>query len=312
MKKTQVLLYICILISVINIFMISFNLWHRDKPLDLNAKENFYVATDPSSSDIFTPEQIDLAGEKAPLQRQDVQEALKKELIVNTYLHSHTIQILKNAPRVFAIIDPILQANGIPEDFKYLAVIESRLDPLVVSPAGAVGVWQIMKNTAKELNLEVNNEVDERYNIEKSTEAAAAYLKKAYEKFGSWTLAAASYNAGSNMLNKQMDIQKETDYYNLLLGEETERYVYRILALKQIMNHPERYNFNVKITYPAEPTEKIEVKSSVKSWAEFAQEQGITYKTLKRFNPWLRKTDLKNPHHKTYQISIPVKKELYK
>lgn len=312
MKKTQVLLYICILISVINIFMISFNLWHRDKPLDLNAKENFYVATDPSSSDIFTPEQIDLAGEKAPLQRQDVQEALKKELIVNTYLHSHTIQILKNAPRVFAIIEPILQANGIPEDFKYLAVIESRLDPLVVSPAGAVGVWQIMKNTAKELNLEVNNEVDERYNIEKSTEAAAAYLKKAYEKFGSWTLAAASYNAGSNMLNKQMDIQKETDYYNLLLGEETERYVYRILALKQIMNHPERYNFNVKITYPAEPTEKIEVKSSVKSWAEFAQEQGITYKTLKRFNPWLRKTDLKNPHHKTYQISIPVKKELYK
>lgn len=312
MKKTQILLYICILISVVNIFMISFNLWHRDKPLDLNAKENFYVATDPNSSDIFTPEQIDLAGEKAPLQRQDVQEALKKELIVNTYLHSHTIQILKNAPRVFAIIEPILQANGIPEDFKYLAVIESRLDPLVVSPAGAVGVWQIMKNTAKELNLEVNNEVDERYNIEKSTEAAAAYLKKAYEKFGSWTLAAASYNAGSNMLNKQMDIQKETDYYNLLLGEETERYVYRILALKQIMNHPERYNFNVKITYPAEPTEKIEVKSSVKSWAEFAQEQGITYKTLKRFNPWLRKTDLKNPHHKTYQISIPVKKELYK
>lgn len=311
MNKPQTLLYICIVVSVLNIFMIILYSRQRDVTV-IKTSEAVLPATVAPSSDIFVPSEMNLAGEPTPLNRQDVLEAIKRELIVNTYLHSHTIQILKTAPRVFAIIEPILKANGIPEDFKYLAVIESRLDPTVVSPAGAVGVWQIMKNTGKELGLEVDNEVDERYNIEKSTEAAAAYLKKAYDKFGSWTLAAASYNAGTSFLNKQMSNQKEQDYYNLLLGEETERYVFRILALKQIMNHPEKYNFSVDITYPLEPTEKVEVKGSVKSWADFAQEQGISYKTLKRFNPWLRKTELKNSRHKTYQVSIPVKKELYK
>ena len=198
-------------------------------------------------------------------------------------------------------MEPILEKNGIPEDFKYLAVIESRLNPQAQSPAGAVGVWQFLKGTGKENGLEINNEVDERYHIEKS-----------YEKFGSWTRAAAAYNAGAAMISRQMDLQKETNYYNLLLGEETERYVFRILALKQIMNHPELYNFKVNTVYTFEKTETVEVKGPVKSWADFAQEQGITYKTLKRFNPWLRKTDLKNPRHKTYTISIPKKKELYK
>lgn len=266
----------------------------------------------PVTSDTYMPSRINFAGEEAPLHRRDVAEALKKELIVNTYLHSHTIQILKNAPRRFAVIEPILKENGIPDDFKYLAVIESRLEPLVVSPAGATGIWQFMKNTAKELGLEVDTDVDERYNLEKSTQAAAAYLKKAYEKFGSWTLAAASYNAGTSMLNKQMDIQKENYYYNLLLGEETERYVFRILALKQIMSEPEKYNFLVNEIYPIDKVTKLEVSTSVKDWADFAREQGITYKTLKRFNPWLRKNSLHNPRHRTYEISIPVNKELYK
>lgn len=311
MKKTVSLIYICIVISTLNILMIIFYSRHHDSTM-IKTSETVLSAAAPTSSDIYAPTQIDLAGEPTPLNRVDVLEAIKKELIVNTYLHSHTIQILKIAPRIFPIIEPILKANGIPEDFKYLAVIESRLDPSAISPSGAVGVWQIMKNTGEELGLEINNEVDERYNIEKSTAAAAAYLQKAYNKFGSWTLAAASYNGGSSMLSKQMDIQKEKDYYNLLLGEETERYVFRILALKQIMNNPDKYNFKVNTIYPAEPIEKVEVKGSVKSWADFAQEQGITYKTLKRFNPWLRKAELKNPHHKTYQVSIPVRKELYK
>lgn len=266
----------------------------------------------PVTSDTYMPSRINFAGEEAPLHRRDVAEALRKELIVNTYLHSHTVQILKNAPRRFAVIEPILQENGIPDDFKYLAVIESRLEPLVISPAGATGIWQLMKNTAKELGLEVDTDVDERYNLEKSTQAAAAYLKKAYEKFGSWTLAAASYNAGTSMLNKQMDIQNENYYYNLLLGEETERYVFRILALKQIMSEPEKYNFLVNEAYPVDKVTKLEVSTSVKDWAEFAREQGITYKTLKRFNPWLRKNSLHNPRHRTYEISIPVNKELYK
>ena len=157
-----------------------------------------------------------------------------------------------------------------------------------------------------------SNEVDERYHIEKATEAAAKYLKKTYDKFGSWTLAAAAYNGGASMISKQMNIQQEKDYYNLLLGEETERYVFRILALKQIMNNPEKYNFSVKNSYSLEPIRKIEIKGPVESWTDFAREQGITYKTLKRFNPWLRKNDLKNPRHKTYQISIPENKQFYK
>lgn len=311
MKKINTILYLCFVAFCINIFIIVFKSKAANTPLPVTytTEENNPVIV---TSDVFMPAKFDLAGEVVPLQRLDVQESFKKELIVNTYLHSHTIQILKNAPRVFAIIEPILKANGIPEDFKYLAVIESNLNPLAVSPAGAVGVWQFMKGTAQEYGLEVNTEIDERYNIEKSTEAAAKYLQKAYEKFGSWTMAAASYNAGSSMLSKQMDIQKEKNYYDLLLGEETGRYVFRILALKQIITHPELYNFNVKTIYPSEKVKKIKVSGPVKSWADFAHEQEISYKILKRFNPWLRKTDLRNPHHKTYEISIPVKTELYK
>ncbi len=311
MKKENTLIYICILVTFMNIALSIFFIYRPQSQAAYSDDGIPWQEEAPASSDIHLPEQISLAGETVPLDRLDVREALKKELIVNTYLHSHTIQILKNAPRMFALIEPILKANGIPDDFKYLAVIESRLDPLVVSPAGAVGIWQIMKGTAKELGLEVDNEVDERYHIEKSTQAAADYLNKAYQKFGSWTLAAASYNAGPNMISKQMNIQQQKNYYNLLLGEETERYVFRILALKQIMNHPEMYHFKVSNIHSSEETQKIKVDTSIKNWAEFAQEQGITYKTLKRFNPWLRKNELHNPHHKTYEIKIPVKKELY-
>ncbi len=312
MKKENILIYICILITFVNIALSAFIIYRSQSQSAQSDHRSIFQEEAGESSDIHLPEQMSLAGEPVPLDRLDVREALKKELIVNTFLHSHTIQILKNAPRMFALIEPILKANGIPDDFKYLAVIESRLDPLVVSPAGAAGLWQIMKGTAKELGLEVDHEVDERYHIEKSTQAAADYLDKAYRKFGSWTLAAASYNAGTNMITKQMNIQQQKDYYNLLLGEETERYVFRILALKQIMNHPEMYRFKVSNLHPAEETQKIKVDTSIKNWAEFAREQGITYKTLKRFNPWLRKNELHNPHHKTYEIKIPVKKELYR
>lgn len=311
MKRQSTVIYIFITITLLNMIGLLFIACKSNSSV---AAASIPVQTQVSGyySEACLPETLTFAGETVPLQRLDVQEALRKELIVNSYLHSHTIQILQTAPRIFQLIEPILKKNGIPEDFKYLAVIESRLDPQAQSPAGAVGVWQFLKATGKENGLEINNEVDERYHIEKSTEAAAAYLKKAYEKFGSWTLAAASYNAGTTMISKQMDLQKEKNYYNLLLGEETERYVFRILALKQIMNHPELYNFKINTVYTFEKTEKVEVKGPVKSWTDFAQKQGITYKTLKRFNPWLRKADLKNPHHKTYTISIPKKKELYK
>lgn len=311
MKNIRTLLYVCITVSVINLLAILFYTRQKDRQVAEVARVQVAGGYYPSG-DVHLPGGMELAGEKVPMERQDVQEAMRRELIVNTYLHSHTIQILKNAPRVFSVIEPILKEYGIPEDFKYLAVIESRLEPLIVSPAGAVGIWQIMKNTAQELGLEVNNEVDERYHLEKATIAAAKYLKKAYDKFGSWTLAAAAYNGGTNMISKQMDIQQQKDYYSLLLGEETERYVFRILALKQIMTHPQKYNFEVTETYPLEKVEKMEVKGSIKNWAEFAKEHGITYKTLKRFNPWLRKNNLRNARHKTYEINIPVNKELYR
>ncbi len=311
MNKTNILLTICLVITIINAAAFIYTQYYYRAALRGKSSAILPVKA-PVNSDIFMPATIDFAGEAAPIHRLDVEEALKKELIVNTYLHSHTTQILKNAPRVFAIIEPILKANNIPDDFKYLAVIESRLNPLIVSPAGAASTWQIIKATGKELGLEITNDIDERYHLEKSTQAAADYLKKAYAKFGSWTLAAASYNAGISFLNKQMKIQKEQNYYNLLLGEETERYVYRILALKQIMTNSEKYNFQINISYPAEPTETVTVDTTVKSWTDFALQQGITYKTLKRFNPWLRKTELHNPKHKTYHIVIPKNKQLYK
>lgn len=314
MKRQNIIIYTFIIISILNLIGLSFITCKSYSPQILPSSSDAAIqSSNPHYySDVYLPDTMSLAGEAVPLQRQDVQEALMKELITNAYLHSHTIQLLQTAPRVFKQIEPILKKNGIPDDFKYLAVIESRLNPQAVSPAGAVGVWQFLKGTGKEYGLEINQEIDERYHLEKSTQAATAYLKKAYEKFGSWTLAAASYNAGQAMITRQMDLQKESNYYDLLLGEETGRYVFRILALKQIMTHPELYHFKVHQIYAPETTETIEVKGSVKSWADFAQEHGITYKTLKRFNPWLRKTDLKNPHHQTYEILIPQKKELYK
>lgn len=312
MKNISSLIYICIVVSVINIFAILFYSQAKSQPVKTVLTTASGETVSPVTSDVPMPEEMLLAGEKVPLHRLDIQEAFKKELIVNTYLHSHTLQILKNAQRMFSRIEPILKKAGIPDDFKYLAVIESQLNPLAVSPVGATGIWQFMEGTAKELNLEVNQEVDERYHIEKSTEAAANYLKKAYQKFGSWTTAAASYNAGTSMVSKQMDIQKEKSYYDLLLGDETGRYVFRILALKQIMTHPEMYHFEVNEKYPVEETEKVKIKESVPDWADFAQERGITYKTLKRFNPWLRKNNLRNASGKTYEIDVPVKTELYK
>ena len=313
MKKDGTIPYLILVFSLINLIALFF-CFGQNRQMRQQAAAEQKSASPPQAvtTDVYLPSAMTFAGETVPLHRLDVQEALRKELIVNTYLHSYTIQLLKNAPRIFAIIEPILEKAGIPEDFKYLAVIESNLNPSAVSPAKAVGLWQFMEDTGKEYGLEINNEVDERYHIQKSTEAAARYLQKAYDRFHSWTTSAASYNAGKKMLLNQMTIQKETDYYNLLLGEETERYVFRLLALKQIMTHPELYSFDIKIPHPAEETRTVKVQGPVKDWAEFAQEHDISYKTLKRFNPWLRKSSLLNPRNKTYEIAIPIHPEHYK
>ncbi|MFV8327165.1 lytic transglycosylase domain-containing protein [Flavobacterium sp. ZS1P14] len=253
------------------------------------------------------PVKLDFAGEETPLKISDVKERLDRELLVNVNLHASTILAIKRANRAFPIIEPILKKNGIPDDFKYLAVIESGLVN-VVSPAGARGVWQFMPDTAKERRMEVNENVDERYDLEKSTAAACSYFLSAKGKFGSWTLAAASYNGGMSGVNKQIDIQKVSNYYDLLLTEETSRYVFRILALKEVMEHPIKYGFTIAAEdlYGTLPTRKIEIDSSITDLADFAKSQGINYKILKIHNPWLRETKLLNDAGKKYQIEIPL------
>ena len=252
------------------------------------------------------PEDLEFAGESVPLEDPDVYERMDRELLVNTYWQSNALLLMKRANKYFPIIEPILKEEGIPDDFKYLAVIESGLTQ-AVSPAKAVGFWQILEGTGKEYGLEINSNVDERYHIEKSTRVAADYLKKAKERFGSWTLAAASYNAGQYGVDKQLDRQKVGAYYNLLLGEETGRYVFRILALKEIMNDPEKYGFDFteKDLYKDIPVKKVKVDTAVKNFPDFAEKFGINYKILKIHNPWLRDDFLNNNSGKTYYIDIP-------
>ena len=256
---------------------------------------------------MYFPTSVDFAGESAPLQITDVKERLDRELLINANLDATTALIIKRANRVFPIIEPILQKYNVPDDFKYLAVIESGLTN-AVSGSGAKGVWQFMPDTAKEKGMEVNDIVDERYHLEKSTEAACQYLLAAKEKFGSWTLAAASYNGGMAGVGKRIEEQKVDNYYDLALTEETSRYVFRILALKEIMKNPAQYGFSIFSSdlYAPIPYKKIEVDSTINDLADFARMQGINYKILKIHNPWLRDKKLLNPTKKKYEIEIPL------
>ena len=255
----------------------------------------------------YYPSQMNFCGEKTPLHLSDVKERFDRELIVNANLHGSMIIITKRANREFPIIEPILKKYGVPDDFKYLAVAESALTN-ATSSAGAKGFWQFMPATAKEYGMEVTDEVDERYNLIKSTEAACQYLLNAKNKMGSWTLAAASYNGGLAGVNRQITSQGEANYYDLLLTEETYRYVFRILALKEIMQNPVMYGFTYRQDelYSAVPTKKVEVDSSITDLAAFAKEQGINYKILKIHNPWLRDKQLTNSSKKKYVIEIPT------
>ncbi|MFV0378543.1 MAG: lytic transglycosylase domain-containing protein [Mangrovibacterium sp.] len=254
------------------------------------------------------PEKLSFMGEPVPLQYNDVRESLDRELMVNAYFHSQTIRFLKLAPRFMAIIVPILEADTVPVDFAYLALAESGFDPRATSPAGAVGFWQFLKGTATDYGLEVNAEVDERYHIEKSTRAACRYLKESYRKFGRWPLVAASYNAGRAFVDRQLGIQKVDNYYDLLIGEETTRYVFRILALKLMMENPKEYGFDIPESekYPLWEVKKTTVNGPVNSWADYAIAHGTNYKILKMLNPWLRDNKLVNKAGKTYEITLPA------
>ncbi|RLD38486.1 MAG: lytic transglycosylase domain-containing protein [Bacteroidetes bacterium] len=252
------------------------------------------------------PHNIKFADEKVPLNKFYVKEALEREMTVNTYFHSSSIFLIKKAQRWFPVIEPILKENNIPDDFKYLAVAESGLSQ-IVSPAGATGIWQIMKHTGRELGLEINTDIDQRYDVELATKAACKYLNKAYEKYGNWTLVAASYNAGTNKISKELERQQQDNYYDMIFGEETGRYVYRILAIKALLEKPEDYGFYLrkKDLYKPYKLKKITVDTAISNIPAFAKSFDLNYKEFKIYNPWIRQAYLANKSRRTYTISIP-------
>jgi len=294
------------------IILVSSLLIFATKTNDNNEK-NSLNANDKNTSETYQiralkiPDGLNFAGERIPIEKADIKERIDRELLVNTYWQSNGLLLFKRVHKYFPIIEPILEQNGIPNDFKYLAVIESGLQN-VTSPAGAKGFWQIMKSTAKENGLEVNANVDERYHIEKATQVACDYLNKAKDRFGSWTMAAASYNAGMAGIARKIDAQKVNDYYDLLLADETQRYLPRMIALKEILNNPEKYGFifDNEDLYNLEPTKLIKVDSVISNIAVFSKNLGINYKVLKLHNPWLRENKLNNKSRKLYQIKIPT------
>ncbi len=303
MKLFRFLLYTIVI--VLASVAISYAIFNQPKPsynaTDKVFHKDYRIVAPP------VPEDANFAGELMPLDNFEVFERLEREFIVNTYWHSNSILFLKRAARWFPVIEPILDKNGIPDDFKYVCMIESNLTN-AISPANAVGFWQFLKSTGKRYGLEINSNVDERYHVEKATEAACKYLLDAYEEFGNWTLAAASYNMGIEGVKKQIRRQKTNNYYNLVLSNETSRYIPRTVATKYMMENPEKFGFYISEMEKYQPYSyfNVPVDMPVKDLADFAHKYGINYKILKMLNPWLRDNYLKNRSRKEYLIKIPV------
>jgi membrane-bound lytic murein transglycosylase D len=252
------------------------------------------------------PEEVTFAGERMPLENFDTRESLEREILTSAYRHSSTILIIKRANRYLPMIEKILKKNDIPDDFKYLVAAESEYSNMV-SPVGATGFWQIMAATGREQGLEINNVVDERYNVEKSTQFACDFFRKSYEKYGNWTLAAASYNGGRARMDEQIGIQKQNNYYDLLLAEETARYIFRAVAYKLVITDPQSYGFdlNKEDLYPELDYYEVKVDTAVADFSRFSEHFGTNYKILKYLNPWLRKPYLTPKPNKEYIIKIP-------
>lgn len=295
------LFYLCLVLGITQLFIYSSDTTAEEKEHQSKMQEAYKIFS------LSPPEDISFAEQRVPLEEPEVNERLDKEIHSNTYFHSNTILYFKRANRWFPVIEPILKENNIPDDFKYLALIESGLQN-VVSPAGATGYWQFMEKTGQEFGLQINSEVDERYHLEKSTIAACKYLNAAYEKYNDWALVAASYNVGMQRISKELKRQQADSYYDLLLNNETGRYVFRILAIKHIFENPVKYGFNIrkKDLYPTLKYDTMTINGSVESFASFAKDKNISYKILKHFNPWLRQSYLKNTSNKSYVIKLPT------
>lgn len=258
------------------------------------------------------PASVTFAGNKIDLDRVDMYERLDRELTAMSYTHGNTLLLLKRANKYFPEIIPILKKQGVPEDIIYLACIESTLNPRAYSAAKAAGLWQFIPSTAKHYGLEVNEFVDERYNTEKATVAACRYLKDAYKKYGNWESVAASYNGGMARISKELAAQGATTAYDLYLVDETSRYMFRLLAMKLIMENPREYGFTLQSDQLYQPvrTENVEVNTPVEDWPKWAKEHGISFMTLREYNPWIRAKSLPNKTGKTYTVKIPNKEDL--
>lgn len=298
--------YLCIVLGIISvvIFTAAATTNTTDGQQSESQENNTFVV----SRQIYIPKEVYLFGERVPLEKYDVYESLERELLVNTFYQSQTTQILKYKHRFFPTIDSVLKANNIPLDFRYLAVAESNLR-VNISPKGAAGFWQIIESTAKLYKLQVNEEVDQRYDLEKATEVACKYFKNAHKRFGNWTMAAASYNLGIGGLAKQADFQGITSFYELYTNSETSRYVFRILAFKLILENPEQYGYIDIKPYKAVKQKIVTVDTSIANLAEFARSQGSNYKMLKTLNPWLRDKKLTNTDSIPYKIILVEEKE---
>jgi len=301
--KKILIAFASVLFVVLIFFLFNYSTNKPDK--DTEYQKSFYKNYKIFALDI--PDSLDFAGEKVAANRFDVRESIDHELLINTYWQSQTIMFIKKANRFFPIVEPILKKYGVPEDFKYLALAESGFVANTVSPAGATGVWQFMKASALKYGLEVNENIDERYNIEKETEAACKLLLEAYKSYHSWTMAAASYNVGMGGLNKQVAMQKTSNYYDLYLNSETARYIYRVISFKIILSNPKKYGFYLRKRdlYPVIPTYTVKVDSAITDLVGFAAKYKISYKLLMEFNPWIRTTTLVNVSRKAYNITLP-------
>ncbi|HVO72462.1 MAG TPA: lytic transglycosylase domain-containing protein [Ignavibacteriaceae bacterium] len=277
--------------------------------IDNNSKADTPLKDFPQGYRIISPgipEALEFAGERIPTENFDISERIEREFLSSTYWHTATVLAIKRASRWFPVIEPLLKKNNIPDDFKYLCVAESNLEN-VTSPAGAVGFWQFVEETGKKYGLEINDLIDERYHVEKSTEAACRFLSESYSMFGSWISAAASYNMGQTGMSLQLERQKTRNYFNLVLNSETSRYISRLVALKYILSEPSKYGFDVKEDELYKPLEysEISLNTGVMDFVDFASRRGINYYTLKLYNPWLRDNYLINKKQKKYLIKIP-------
>ena len=281
------------------LFIISLKLFSQNLP------QNYQVKYPEIPQEVF------FCGERVPINQFDILERFEKEMIVNTYWHSKTLLTYKRSKKYFSAIEQILRQNNMPDDLKYLVVAESGLENLT-SPAGAKGFWQFMEKTAQQYNLEISKEIDERYNLEKSSQAACEYLQKLYNMFNNWTLAAAAYNMGENALKRNIKKQKVNNYYDLKLNNETSRYIFRIVSYKTIYENPENYGFKIKEhDFPKNiETYNITVKESIENLAEYALDLGVNYKIIKNFNPWILKNNLIINPGQSYNLTIPKKKHI--